>query len=180
MSKEPPKRPKLAWASPVFIDRNTNSDDMAVFLSDAGWPIERHHDYFADDVDDDVWIAQVAAKGWTILTADRRLAKDYIDVIIKSKAKVVLLADNNSGRVLWSAALVVGQWGIHQVVHADEGPVIMSVTRSGNVVRIRRKIDLDAESAELRTQAITRAKKKGTFDAEREKLTGKGNFRLIP
>jgi hypothetical protein len=153
---------------------------MAAFLSDAGWSIERHHKYFVDDVDDDVWIADVAARGWTILTADRRLAKDYIDVIIESKAKVVLLADNNSGRVLWSAALVVGQWNIHQVVHAGEGPVIMSVMRSGSVVRVRRKAELEAESVELRTKAITRAKKMGNFDADKAKLTGRGGFRLTP
>lgn len=56
-----------------FIDRNLESQKFITPLLAAALEVARHREYFQHDARDDEWIPQVAARGWIIVTADRRI-----------------------------------------------------------------------------------------------------------
>jgi len=163
--KERGKRPKKLYWPRIFIDRSTSSNDLHTFLSKAGWPLERHCEYFDADTDDDIWIQEIAAvRQWVILTSDRALERTEIDSIISSKAKVIILTDNHSGWVRWAAALVAAQESINATLHEYDGPLVMRVAKTGNVSKVRQGDDLIEFQQRLRTRRILRAKRAGTFN----------------
>ena len=52
-----------------FTDRDLGLQFPAVLL-DAGLFVERHRDHFVHDCEDVVWLREVAAHGWVMLTHD--------------------------------------------------------------------------------------------------------------
>lgn len=55
-----------------FTDRDLGLQFPGI-LRDAGLSVERHRDHFAHDCADDVWLAEVAARGCVALTHDARI-----------------------------------------------------------------------------------------------------------
>ena len=56
-----------------FIDRSLGVEPVLTALADAGLRVEIHDDHFARDAEDRVWLRDVGARGWVILTKDQRL-----------------------------------------------------------------------------------------------------------
>jgi hypothetical protein len=56
-----------------FIDRSLSKNTFARCFSAAGVICELHDNHFAPDTPDIVWIEAVAARGWVILTVDKRI-----------------------------------------------------------------------------------------------------------
>jgi hypothetical protein len=48
-------------------------------LTAAGAFVERHPDHFADDISDEGWLPVVGAKGWVVLTNDKRIRHRRIE-----------------------------------------------------------------------------------------------------
>ena len=57
-----------------FTDRDLGRA-FPTILRQAGLSVECHADHFADDAPDEVWIAAVAAKGWTAVTHDKAISR---------------------------------------------------------------------------------------------------------
>jgi hypothetical protein len=69
------RRPKIVF----FLDRCTNSRTLVTALTAAGAFVERHPDHFADDISDESWLPVVGAKGWVVLTNDKRIRHRRIE-----------------------------------------------------------------------------------------------------
>jgi hypothetical protein len=63
-------RRKLPDAAAYYLDANLDGPDLVRQLRAGGVPVERHRDHFAGDAEDEVWIPEVAARGWIIVTRD--------------------------------------------------------------------------------------------------------------
>lgn len=62
-----PERPTL------FIDRSLGRRQVAEALRAAGANVEVHDAHFPPDSTDEAWLKAVGAKGWIVLTKDRRI-----------------------------------------------------------------------------------------------------------
>jgi hypothetical protein len=87
-----------------FVDRNLVARSFVQILKNADVVIELHEDHFRHNTPDNVWIPQVAAQGWIIVTGDRRIASN------PDERQAVI---DSNGR---SIHLVMGRNGNHKIV----------------------------------------------------------------
>lgn len=62
----------------IFIDRSLGRK-IAEPLRKAGANVFLHDDYFAQDVEDEVWLHEVGKKGWIVLTKDKMIRRRTIE-----------------------------------------------------------------------------------------------------
>jgi 3-methyladenine DNA glycosylase Tag len=82
---------------------------------------------------DSIWIAEVAARGWLIITRDRN--------ILRHQAEVAAVRDNGARMIALAGADAIGSWAQLEVVMCqwraiealidEPGPFIYSATRTG-------------------------------------------------
>jgi hypothetical protein len=65
---KPPLEPPV-----FFIDRSLSKNSFARAFAAAGVRCELHDNHFRPDTPDTEWIGAVAARGWVILTVDKRI-----------------------------------------------------------------------------------------------------------
>ena len=65
-SSAPPERPTL------FLDRSLGRVVVADALRAQGAAVEIHGDHFRHDTADEVWLTEIARRGWIVLTKDVR------------------------------------------------------------------------------------------------------------
>lgn len=58
-----------------FVDHNLGREVVAQAINTAGYHAEVHTDHFEQQAADVDWIPDVAARGWVILTKDRKILK---------------------------------------------------------------------------------------------------------
>jgi hypothetical protein len=56
-----------------FVDRSLGIEPLRSILRKAGVRVEIHDDHFKRDEDDQVWLVEVSARAWVVLTKDQRL-----------------------------------------------------------------------------------------------------------
>lgn len=71
----------------LFIDRNTGWHSLKPFFESSDYDIAYHDSYFPQDTDDKEWIPQVAQKGWCILSADKRMLKNVLELYELAKSR---------------------------------------------------------------------------------------------
>lgn len=59
--------------NPVFFTDRDLGKTFPDILARAGICVEAHHDHFAHDTPDAVWLAEVGFRGWLALTHDQRI-----------------------------------------------------------------------------------------------------------
>lgn len=66
-------------------------------LRDVGANVEAHDDHFAPDAADRLWIPEVTARGWIILTKDKNIRRPgrERDYVIQANARVITLTSGN-------------------------------------------------------------------------------------
>ena len=75
-----------------FTDRDLGLQFPGI-LRDAGLSVERHRDHFPADCEDDVWLREVAARGWIALTHDGRIRykPNELAAIVEYKATLLVI-----------------------------------------------------------------------------------------
>lgn len=89
----------MAERPTFFLDRNLGNKIVCRALREAGVTVEVHSDHFPETEEDDTgWIADVAERGWVILTKDNQIRynESERDVVDTSKARIFIL---NSSRM---------------------------------------------------------------------------------
>lgn len=117
-----------------WVDRSLGKDIVPAALRDAGVNVTTYADLYPDDttVEDHVWIPEVTARGWVILTKDKniRRAPVEIEALRNASARYVCLSAGNM-RGDEQAACLVEHWRtIDSVVAHKRVPLIVSVTRT--------------------------------------------------
>lgn len=93
--------------------------------------VEVHDSHFASEAPDDEWIPQCAANGWVIITGDKAIETDPINLktVEDSAAKVFITSDTNSKAEEWAAAIIVGRRKLARVVEYNNGAFCVDVDR---------------------------------------------------
>ena len=75
-----------------FTDRDLGLQFPGI-LRDAGLSAERHVDHFPPDCEDDVWLSEVATRGWVALTHDARIRykPNELAAIVQHKATLLVI-----------------------------------------------------------------------------------------
>lgn len=116
-----------------WVDRSLGKDIVTTALRAAGVKVTTYADLYPNDpmVEDHVWIPEVSARGWVILTKDKNIRRSPIEIEALRNANsryVCLSAGNMRGDE--QAACLVQHWKtIDSVVIHKPVPLIVSVTR---------------------------------------------------
>jgi len=82
--------------------------------------------------DDDVWIPQVAAQGWLIITRDSNIADNRAEIMAvrESGARMVSLAGVEAIGTWAQLEVLLCQWRAVELLLQETGPFIYSATRT--------------------------------------------------
>jgi hypothetical protein len=89
-----------------FIDRSLGGHVVADGLRGSGEKVRVHDDLFAQDTDDEVWLADVGQRRWVVLTKDVLIRRDSLQrraLLAANVAAFVLARGDVSGSVMASA-----------------------------------------------------------------------------
>ncbi|MGB8698053.1 MAG: hypothetical protein WCD18_01430, partial [Thermosynechococcaceae cyanobacterium] len=73
---------------------------IANALSEAGALVEHHGDHFDQNTPDIEWLTVVGERGWVVLTKDKAIAKNRLELlaIARAEVKVFILISGNLTR----------------------------------------------------------------------------------
>ncbi len=71
-----------------FIDRSLGRHDVANALRGVGARVVVHDDQFAQDADDEVWLAAVGRNGWIAISGDKSILKSPAEKVALGGAGV--------------------------------------------------------------------------------------------
>ncbi|HKP74680.1 MAG TPA: hypothetical protein VJT67_04020 [Longimicrobiaceae bacterium] len=63
-----------------FADRNLGTRIFPAILRDAGLVVHLHQDHFPQNAPDVLWVAKAAEAGWPIISPDKRISRDTLEV----------------------------------------------------------------------------------------------------
>ncbi len=104
-------------------------------LRELGVSVEPHSAHFRPDEEDPVWLPEVGARGWVVLTRDERIRYRAAErrVLVRAKVKAfVLVAQNMRGSEM-ADVLVAALPEIHQLIDENEPPFIAKIYRDATV-----------------------------------------------
>jgi len=91
-----------------------------------------HDDFFPQDTQDEVWIPNVAQRGWGILTNDRRIKRRPLQLLAvrESGAKLFTLTCKHVDGKTITAVFLRHLKKIQRITSNESGPFIYSVTQT--------------------------------------------------
>lgn len=119
-----------------FVDRNLGGKKIVHRLKGAGLNVRAHDEFFDQDTDDPTWIKHAAKQGWIILSADRhiRLNRVELEAIATAKASVFMPSLKHDRAVEAIAdAVISAMRKIRQVIATHRPPFVATVALGGAV-----------------------------------------------
>lgn len=115
----------------LFLDATHQAKITAKLLRDLKVKVEVHKRYYLPNEADPVWIEDCTKRGWAIISGDKGIEYDGVNrlAVVKSKAKVFILADTESRGAEWAASLVMARKKILRIAEENEGPFYCSVEK---------------------------------------------------
>jgi predicted nuclease of predicted toxin-antitoxin system len=148
----------------LFLDEGISGPALASLLRKAGLPVHEFQKLLPKNkkIPDSRVIQAAANARYVIVSKDLRMESDWTDDIIKHKAKIIVLSDEEGGPMHWASAIVCGQptWERVLLNHPAE-PVIIKINRTGTVQKIAGQRDLTERRDDLLTRKIVQAKRAG-------------------
>jgi len=128
----------------LFIDECLGSVDVPNALIEVGARVELLRDHFASDTPDEVWLADVGARGWLVLTKDDRNRHRQSErrALRASLAAVFALAAKNLKGPQMGQAFARAYPRMSKLARAHERPFVASEGATGEVrllTEVRRK-----------------------------------------
>lgn len=118
-----------------FVDRCLGKNDVSNALREAGENVKVHDEHFKQDAPDTEWLPNVTLKGWIILTADAKIAKNKLEMLAvqESKARLFVLASGNLTGTQMGEVFTKARESIKSFVSKNPGPFIAKVYKDGTV-----------------------------------------------
>jgi len=119
----------------VFLDESLDSDSIAKALAEAGAIVERLTKHFPKGTDDQTWLSLAGAKGWVVLTRDKRIRYRRLERLALQSAGVRAFVFTGGNVTLADTAttLAGAMPAIQGVCASKEGPFICHIGRTGKV-----------------------------------------------
>lgn len=138
-------QPKQPDDGPVlFLDRCLGRFVVAEALRAAGQQVQLHHDHFGQDAKDPDWLSTVGRKGWVVLTKDRHIRSNQIEIesIIRANVACFNLVSADMDGSQMAQAFAAALKDIRRMLGRIDRPFVANVTRSGAVDLLYRYADL--------------------------------------
>lgn len=97
--------------------------------------IEHHGDHFEQNTPDIEWLSIVGERGWVVLTKDKAIAKNQLELmaIARAEVKVFILASGNLTRQEMAALLVDVLEKLKKFAQGNQAPFIAKVYQGRRV-----------------------------------------------
>jgi hypothetical protein len=118
-----------------FVDRSLGGHVVADALRRVGQDVRAHDDIFAQDTNDEEWLAEVGKRGWVVLTKDVLIGRDSLQrraLLAASVAAFVPARGDVTGGVM-AAAFVAALPRMKKALRRFDAPFIASVKLAGEV-----------------------------------------------
>lgn len=115
-----------------FVDRCLGKT-VAAALRAAGADVRVHADFFAPDAPDEVWIPDVAARGWAVLTKDKNIRRRHgeREAALLAAARIFTLSSGNMTGAAMAEVFVRDLDAMEQLALALTPPFLAAVGRDG-------------------------------------------------
>lgn len=125
-----------------FTDRNLGRYDFPGLLRAGGVRVHAHEDHFAQNAPDDLWMPEVASRGWIILSPDKRITRDPVELaaIMLSNAAMVCLVGGHEKTLDLAANFLNTFAKIAQFVESARPPYVARLYRPSPVSGISRGV----------------------------------------
>jgi predicted nuclease of predicted toxin-antitoxin system len=122
-------------AQPVFFVDWCFGKTVVNALREAGALIEHHGDHFNQNAPDTEWLPVVSDRGWVVLTKDKAIAKNQLELmaIARSEVKVFILTSGNLTRQEMAALLVDVLEKLKKFAQGNQAPFIAKVFKERRV-----------------------------------------------
>jgi predicted nuclease of predicted toxin-antitoxin system len=122
-------------AQPVFFVDWCFGKTVVNALREAGALIEHHSDHFKQNAPDTEWLPVVSDRGWVVLTKDKAIAKNQLELmaIARSEVKVFILTSGNLTRQEMAALLVDVLEKLKKFAQGNQAPFIGKVFKDRRV-----------------------------------------------
>jgi len=123
----------VAQGRVYWVDRSLGGLIVPNALRTAGVSVKTYADLYTDTtLEDRDWIPEVTARGWVILTKDKAIRRDPVEIaaLRRASARYVCLSAKGM-RGDEQASCLVEHWGtIDSLVASKKAPLIVTVTRT--------------------------------------------------
>jgi predicted nuclease of predicted toxin-antitoxin system len=125
----------LSAKSPVFFIDWCLGKTVAIALSQAGAHIEHHHDHFDQSAPDTEWLPVVGERGWVVLTKDKAMGKNLIELkaIARANVRVFALVSGQLNRQQMADLFVNALVKFEKFAQGNEAPFIAKIYKDGRV-----------------------------------------------
>lgn len=108
--------------------------ELADALQQRGRLVHMHRQMFPDRTPDSVWIADVASRGWIIVTRDRRLQNRHLEwmAFLRAKARVLWFKGDRASNVEITEGFLNALERIDKLSTGLQPPYIIKVTPAGH------------------------------------------------
>lgn len=106
---------------------------LADALQQRGRLVHMHREVFPDGTPDRVWIPDVAARGWIIITRDRRLQNRHLEWMsfIRAKARVLWFKGDRASGLDITEGLIGALPAVDEITRELHPPWIVKITIAG-------------------------------------------------
>jgi hypothetical protein len=124
-----------------FVDRCLGRDVVPQAIVDAGFQVEIMNNHFDHKTKDHEWIPEVAAKGWVIVTKDKKILRRPPERAAVERSGAHYVAVVGHGKSGPELALTVGQWieRVDATIHAAKVPSWFRLREQEAQIRIAAK-----------------------------------------
>ena len=128
----------------IFFTDWALGKSVPLALREAGAVVEMHRDHFAPETPDTEWLPEVSARGWVVLTKDKAIGKNPLEVqaIARSNARVFTLVSGNLNTSNMVALFVAVLPKLEKMVIGNQAPFIAKVYRNHRVAIWRKRTQL--------------------------------------
>lgn len=114
---------------------------MAESLRKFGLRVEVHADHFAPEAPDTEWLTVVGGRGWVVLTKNRRILTNPLEIVCLLRARVFafVLKQSADGELTGeqiATAYIAAMPAIHEHLRTSRPPFVACVLPSGRVSKV--------------------------------------------
>jgi hypothetical protein len=123
-----------------FTDRDLGAEIFPGILRQAGITIHQHRDHFPENAPDTVWLPEVAARGWIILSRDRNIRRNPLerDAVMESSAAFFALSGGHAPTAQLARNFVNTLARVESFIRRHPRPFIARISRPSPVEEIDR------------------------------------------
>jgi hypothetical protein len=118
-----------------FVDRSLGGKVVADALRSVGEQVEVHDDHFPKDANDEVWLAEVGAKSWVILSKDDRIRRNPVEreALLAAGVAAFFLGRSDLRGDQMASAFLEAMSAMKKALRRFSVPFIASVSLGGDV-----------------------------------------------